>query len=302
VGVIPVRPELFFPRIDGSTRLVGVMGWPVSHSRSPAMHNAAFAALGLNYVYVPLPVPPSEVATSVRALRGLGFAGVNVTVPHKPAVLPLLDVLTPIAAAIASVNTIVVRADGTLLGDSTDGAGFLEDLRAHRCEPAGRSILLLGAGGAAKAVAYALAGCGATLAVANRTRERADELCRLVLAALPSARITAHPFPDGLARLAERADLVVNATSLGLHVDRDPLPWDPAVSFRPGQIVYDLVYSPGTGGEPSLPTPFLRLAGEAGAQAIDGLGMLVCQGARAFELWTGQQAPVEVMRAAVGRN
>jgi shikimate dehydrogenase len=302
VGVIPGRPELLSLRIDGSTRLVGVMGWPVSHSRSPAMHNAAFAALGLNYVYVPLPVPPSEVATSVRALRGLGFAGVNVTVPHKAAVLSLLDTLTPIAAAIASVNTIVVRADGMLSGDSTDGAGFLEDLRVHGCEPAGRSVLLIGAGGAAKAVAYALAGCGAAVMVSNRTRERADELCRLVLAALPPARITAHAFPEGLARLAERADLVVNATSLGLHVERDPLPWDPAVPFRPGQIAYDLVYSPGTGGQASLPTPFLQLAAEAGAQAIDGLGMLVYQGARAFELWTGQRAPVEVMRAAVGRN
>ena len=232
---------MLVPRIDGATRLVGVMGWPVSHSRSPAMHNAAFAALGLNYVYVPLPVPPSEAATCVRALRGLGFAGVNVTVPHKAAMLPLVDVLTPIAAATSSVNTLVVRADGTLLGDSTDGAGFLEDLRAHGCDPAGRTVLLLGAGGAARAVAYALAGSGATIMVANRTPARAEEVCRLVLASLPSARITAHAFPAGLPQLAERAGLVVNATSLGLHAESDPLPWDPALPFRPEQVVYDLV-------------------------------------------------------------
>ncbi len=292
----------FSPRIDGSTRLVGVMGWPVEHSRSPAMHNAAFAALGLNYVYVPLPVPPADVPASVRALRGLGFAGVNVTVPHKAAVLPVLDALAPIAAAVASVNTIVVRSDGTLLGDSTDGVGFLEDLRAHGCEPAGRSVLLIGAGGAAKAIAYALADCGATLTVANRSAEHAAALRRLVLAALPSARIATYPFPAGLARLAEEADLVVNATSLGLHADSDPLPWDPVVAFRPDQVVYDLVYAPGTGEQVAGPTPFLRLAAAAGAQAIDGLDMLVYQGAKSFELWTGQPAPIDVMRAAVRRN
>ena len=144
-------------RIDGQTRLVGVMGWPVAHSRSPAMHNAAFAALGLNYVYVPLPVPPDQVAGALRGLVALGFAGTNVTVPHKPAVMALMDELTPIARTTGSVNTVVVRPDGSLLGDSTDGAGFLADLRAHDCEPAGRSVLLLGAGGAARAVAYALA-------------------------------------------------------------------------------------------------------------------------------------------------
>ena len=195
-----------------------------------------------------------------------------------------------------------MRADGTLLGDSTDGSGFLEDLRAHACEPAGRTVLLVGAGGAARAVAYALAGSGATVMIANRTPAHADEVCRLVLATLPAARITAHPFPAGLARLAGARDLVVNATSLGLHPPADPLPWDPGIAFRPGQIVYDLVYSPGTGDRAGRLTPFLRLAAEAGAQAIDGLGMLVYQGARAFELWTGQPAPVEVMRAAVRRD
>jgi|YNPNPStandDraft_1061719.scaffolds.fasta_scaffold09364_5 shikimate dehydrogenase len=291
------------PLIDGRTRLLGVIGWPVSHTLSPAMHNAALAALGLNYIYVPLPVPPEQLGAALRGLPALGFVGVNVTVPHKAAVVPHLAELTPIAAAVAAVNTIVVREDGSLLGDNTDGAGFLADLRAHGIAPgrpreAGQSTpcmraLVIGAGGAARAVAYALAEAGAEVAVVNRTLEHAVSLCTAITRALPEAQISAHPFPSALARLAPDADLIINATSLGLH-PADPLPWDPAVPFAPGQVVYDLVY---TGR-----TPFLALAERHGARAIGGLGMLVHQGARALELWTGLPAPVEAMAAALERN
>jgi len=281
--------------LSGTTRLVGVIGWPVSHSLSPAMHNAAFAALGLNWAYVPLPVPPERLEAAVRGLAALGFVGANVTVPHKSAVLPFLDELTSIAAAIGAVNTIVVRPDGTLLGDNTDGAGFLADLQsqiANRKSQIAR-VLVLGAGGAARAIVYALAEAGTTIAVVNRTPARAEELCQTVRRTLPAALVSAHPFPDALPELAARADLIVNATSLGLHPD-DPLPWDPAIPFRPGQIVYDLVYT--------RRTPFLALAESCGARAIAGLGMLVHQGARAFELWTGREAPVEVMFEALRRE
>lgn len=298
------------PALTGATRLVGVMGWPVAHSLSPAMHNAAFAALGLDWVYVPLAVPPERLPEAVRGLRALGFVGCNATVPHKPALAQLMDELTPVAAAIGSVNTVIVRPDGSLLGDSTDGYGFLTDLRAHGVRigaaanrPAAeaesrpeaamvcRRALVIGAGGAARAVVFALAEAGATVAIANRTVAGAAELCRMVMAALPTADVSAHPFPAALARLAADADLIVNTTSLGLHGDADPLPWDPAVSFRCDQVVYDLIYN--------VRTPFLRLAEAAGARAIDGLGMLVHQGARSFELWTGRPAPVEVMYAAL---
>jgi shikimate dehydrogenase len=302
------------------------MGWPVAHSLSPQMHNAAFAALGLDWAYVPFPVRPERLADAVAGLVALGFAGCNATVPHKSGLVPLIrdcGELTPIAAAISSVNTIVIRPDGSLLGDSTDGYGFLMDLRAHGveigksanegstvtpspCHPVTRSpvhrVLVIGAGGAARAVVYALAEAGARVAVVNRTVAAAAELCRIVADALPAADLSAHPFPAALPTLAADAELIVNTTSLGLHGDADPLPWAPAVvdattattAFRPDQVVYDLIYN--------VRTPLLRLAEAAGAQAIDGLGMLVHQGARSFELWTGCAAPVAVMYEALGRR
>lgn len=274
------------------------------------MHNAAFASLGLDWTYVPLPVPPERVGDAVRGLAALGFAGANVTVPHKQAVMPFLDELTPVAQAVGAANTIIVRPDGSLLGDNTDGAGFMADLRAHGawvCGCVGVSeskpsflpyshppthALVIGAGGAARAAVYALAEAGVTVAVVNRTLERAQDLFKIILAALPhaAARVSAHPFPDALAGLAAGADLIVNTTSLGLH-EGDPIPWDASVAFRPSQIVYDLIYN--------RPTELLALARSQGATAIDGLGMLVHQGARAFELWTGMAAPVDVMYEAI---
>jgi shikimate dehydrogenase len=296
--------------ITGATRLAGVMGWPVAHSLSPRMHNAAFSALGLDWVYVPFPVPPERLVDAVRGLVALGFAGCNATVPHKPGLVPLMDELTPIAAAIDSINTIVIRPDGSLLGDSTDGYGFLMDLQAHgvrvgerenggngeweKAKTRGRKMvspplppsrspvhraLIIGAGGAARAVVYALADAGVSVTVVNRTPESAEELCRIVGRALPDADVSAHMLPNALSRLAAETDLIVNTTSLGLHGDADLLPWDAAVPFRPEQVVYDLIYH--------IRTPFLRLAEAAGAQAIDGLGMLIYQGARSATLWTG---------------
>lgn len=276
--------------ISGSTRLVGIIGWPVEHSRSPAMHNAAFRALGLDWAYVPLPVPPERVGEAVRGLRALGFCGANVTVPHKQAVIPHLDALTDAARAIGAVNTIVVRDDGALLGDTTDGRGFLADLAAHGARADGRA-LVIGAGGAARAVVHALAESGATVQVAARNVAQAEALCQAIATARPAARVTAHRFPDDLPQMiAQRPDLIVNATSLGLH-EGDALPWVEGAEIGPGQVAYDLIYN--------RETEFLRLARASGAQAINGLGMLVHQGAAAFELWTGVSAPVEVMAAAV---
>lgn len=295
-----ITPRTTHHAITGATRLVGVIGWPVDHSLSPRMHNAAYAALGLDWAYVPLPAPPERLGDAVRGLVALGFAGANVTVPHKQGVMPFLDELTPIAQAVGAVNTIIVRTDGSLLGDNTDGAGFMADLQAHgvrigesangqvsdaagedrRVTSTCRRVLVLGAGGAARAVAYALLEAGAAVAVANRTPDHIDSLCRALCAALPDAadRLSAHAFPGALPELAPWADLIVNATSLGLHTGDSP-PWDPAVPFRPGQVVYDLIYS--------RRTELLAQAETQGATTIDGLGMLTQQGARAAALWTG---------------
>jgi shikimate dehydrogenase len=277
-------------RITGSTHLAGVIGWPVSHSLSPRMHNAAYAALGLDWAYLPLPVPPERVGDAVRGLVALGFTGANVTVPHKQAVIPFMDELTPIASAIGAVNTIVIRPDGSLLGDGTDCAGFMADLRAQMAN--GRwqtgTVLVIGAGGAARAVVYALAEAGASIAIVNRTLDHAQGLCQTLATALPdvAGRLSAHPFPNSLTDLAAEADLIVNTTSLGLH-EGDPIPWDATLPFRPGQVVYDLIYN--------RPTELLALARSQGAIALGGLGMLVHQGARSAALWTGEDE-VELAR------
>ncbi len=268
-------------RIGGATRLVGVLGWPIAHTLSPRMQNAAFAALGLDFAYVALPVAPERLPAAVRGLAALGFAGANVTVPHKAGVVPFLAEMSPIVRALGAANTLLVRADGSLYGDNTDAHGFLADLRGHGVAVGpGTRALVLGAGGAARSVVYALADAGATVKVANRTVTRAEELCQLIAGVLPETahRLAAHAFPNNLTDLAADATLIVNTTSLGLHPATDSLPWDPAVSFRPGQVVYDLIYAA---------TPLLNFAREGGAGAINGLGMLVHQGARSAALWTG---------------
>ncbi len=282
--------------ISGKTKIVGLIGWPTGHSVSPAMHNAAFAALGMDWRYVPLPVTtdrPAAVGEAVRGVRALGLVGANVTVPHKQAVMPHLDELTPAAAAIGAVNTIVVTQDGRLLGDNTDAPGFVADLRDHGVEPQGRHCLVLGAGGSARAVVYGLAQAGAmSVTIANRTVPRAEELNAALQPGIHGCRLDACALPDSLAGAAETADLVIYCTSLGMSPNVDGLPWDAGLAFRAGQTVYDLVYNPRV-------TRLLRKAETDGARAIGGIGMLIWQGAIAFERWTGVMPPVEVMRQAI---
>lgn len=280
--------------MDAKTRIVGLMGWPVSHSVSPPMHNAAFAATGLNWCYVPLPVPAepaARVGEAVYGLRALGLQGANVTVPHKQAVMPYLDRLAPAAIAIGAVNTIRVEPDGTLTGDNTDAAGFVADLRDHKVDPRRKHVFILGAGGSARAVVFGLAQAGAaSITIENRTAARSQALIDALAPQFPACRFQANP--EDLATVAHSADLIVNCTSVGMspHVDASPLPQD--VVLRPGQTVYDLIYNP-------RQTRLLETAAQAGARAIHGLGMLVWQGAIAFSMWTGIDAPVEIMRAAV---
>ncbi|HVX21171.1 MAG TPA: shikimate dehydrogenase [Acidimicrobiales bacterium] len=272
----PVRPDL-----SAATRVVGVMGDPVAHSLSPLLHNVAFAALGLDWVSVGFPVPGGQAAGAVGGVRALGLAGLSVTMPHKAAVAGLVDRLTPVAEALGAVNCIVRDGD-RLVGDSTDGDGFLASVRRGAgFDPDGRRCLVVGAGGAARAVVLALAGAGAAeVVVVNRTADRAA-----VAAAVAGDRGRV-----GTAADAGDADLVVDATPAGMggtgSAAADPLV--PPDRLGAGQVVADLVYHPPV-------TPWLAAAADRGATVVGGLGMLVHQAAAQLERWTGQPAPVEAM-------
>ncbi|WP_258359266.1 shikimate dehydrogenase [Moorella sulfitireducens (nom. illeg.)] len=273
--------------VKSTTGLVALIGYPVGHSLSPLMQNAAFASAGLDLVYLAFAVAPPDLPAALAGLKALGFMGANVTVPHKEAVIKYLDAVEPIAARIGAVNTIVNK-DGRLTGYNTDAGGFLRSLREAGFDPAGKQAVILGAGGAARAVAFALAGAGcAALTIANRTLEKAGCL---------AAELTGLKVPVGACNLQEEelrpriegADLVVNATSAGMAPAVEAVPL-PAAWLNSRQWVYDLVYNP-------LETKFLRQARQRGCRVISGLGMLLYQGAAAFTLWTGKTAPVEVMR------
>jgi shikimate dehydrogenase len=270
------------PRINGATRTLGVIGWPVEHSVSPAIHNAAFASLGLDWVYVPLPVRPGRVVPAVAGLRELGFAGANVTMPHKSEVAGLMDRRSDHADRLQAVNTIVVGENG-LAGHNTDAPGFDRFLRLDvGFDADGRRILLFGGGGAARACALALGLAGAAEVVVALRDPARDDAIRRALDGLPVG-VRTIPFDDAA---GIEADLVVNATPLGLAGEQLPLP-----RLGPGQAVVDLIYQPPV-------TPLLALARDAGAAAFGGLGLLLQQAALSFEIWTGQVAPLDVMSAA----
>ncbi len=261
-----------------------MIGDPVAHSLSPAIHNAAYRALGLDWVYVGLPVPAGRGREAIRALPALGIAGVNVTMPHKSDAADACDALTGDAAALGAVNTVVVRPDGTLLGDSTDGAGFLGSLARLGVDPAAARILVLGAGGAARSIVLSLGRARARVMVAARREEAAAAAAELATGA------EAHDWSD-LATLVARCDVIVNATPIGMG--GEPPPFDPAL-IGPRHVVVDTVYHPAE-------TPLLAVARARGATAENGLGMLVGQAALAFTLLTGLDAPLSAMEAAVAR-
>ncbi len=256
-----------------AARRLGVLGWPVAHSRSPQMQNAALAALGLDaWHYQRLPVPPELFDETVRALPAAGFHGANVTVPHKEAALALADAATAAARAIGAANTLTFT-DAGIHADNTDAPGLIAALPAP---PAGAAALVLGAGGSARAAAYALREAGAArVSIFNRTAERARRL-----AADLDVRVAERPQP---------ADLLVNCTTVGLH-DPDAAPIDLAALDRYGTIV-DLVYREGG-------TALTRAALATGHPSVDGLEILVRQGALSLEIWTNRQPPLDAMRAA----
>ena len=271
--------------IGGATDVVGIIGWPVAHSLSPAIHNAAFAASGLDWAYVPLPVPPQGLAAALAGLAPLGFRGVNVTMPHKTETADLIADLSEDARLLRAVNTVVVRGDD-LEGHNTDAPGFDRFLRRDAgLDPAGATALLFGAGGAARACALALARAGAArLTVAVRAEARAAQLVSTVGALGVPVDVVGPTGVDGLA-----ADLVVNATPVGGPGAEPAHPALPRLGA--GVVVVDLLYDPPT-------TALRRRARDAGATAIGGLGHLLEQAALTFELWTGTPAPLDVMSAA----
>ena len=269
--------------ITGATRIAAVIGSPVRHSLSPALHNAAFTQLGLDWVYTAFEVSPGEAQAALDAMRTFRLGGLSVTMPHKEAVAGAVDSLDPAAAALRSVNTVVPQADGSLKGYSTDGAGFVASLAAAGVVVAGRTVCVLGAGAAARSIIDELSRAGAArVAVVNRTAGAAEE------AALLAGAIGVV----GVATDVRDAEIVINATSVGMAAD--DMPCDPSV-LRAGQVVADIVYHP-------RETALLRSAKAAGAVTVEGLGMLVHQAALQQQLWHGHLPDIAVMLAAAERE
>jgi shikimate dehydrogenase len=290
------RSESLLRPPSGRTRVAGVIGDPVAHSLSPALHNAAFAALGLDWVYVAFPVANGSAGSAVGAMRALGIAGLSVTMPHKAEVVDHVDRLGPVAKRLGVVNTISWAGsvgNGDLEGESTDGSGFIDALKGDDgFDPAGRSCVVLGTGGAARAVVLALAGASArSVVVVGRRAEAAYDCSTLADGA---GSVVEAVGPEGRAALAgviSEADLLVNATPVGMG-ESDGIPFDvEPVWIRPGQFVADLIYSPAT-------TPLVSAARSRGATAVNGLGMLIHQAGRQLEMWTRRPAPLEAMSAA----
>ena len=278
-------------KINGQTRIVGVIGDPVQHSRSPQMHNAAIVERKLDYVYVPFHVRSGELQEAIEGFKALNVLGVNVTIPHKQTVMSILDDVSHEATLIGAANTLIF-CDGRVSGDNTDAQGFLRAMTEEGIDiPVGGSAVVLGAGGAARAVVVALALSGLDLiTIANRTEWKAIQFEK-DLATISETEISAVDLASNQLNLAIRsADLLVNTTSVGMQ-ETDQLLIDPDF-LNPGTIVYEIVYTPPE-------TPLLRVAREKGCQTIGGIGMLVHQGAIAFEKWIGIVPNVETMRIAL---
>jgi shikimate dehydrogenase len=275
--------------INAATRLCAVYGSPIGHSASPAMHNAAFAALGLDWRYLAFEVDPKNLRTAIAGARAMNFAGLNLTVPHKLLAVEMVDELDGSAKKWGAVNTIKFQPEG-VIGFNTDADAITQSLREDlKLEVRGAKVLLLGAGGAGRTAALKLAAENvAELFLVNRTQSKADEIATEIKTQFPSVKISVG-YPK------ENLDLLLNATSLGLKVD-DASPLDEKqFSLKQARAVYDMIYRPAE-------TKLLAAAKTAGCKTANGLGMLLHQGAKAFEIWTGKPAPLDVMRRALEQN
>ncbi len=278
-------------QITGQTKIVGIIGDPIKHSRSPQIHNAAIAALGLDYVYVPFHVPSDNLGAAIEGFKAIDVVGINVTIPHKQSVIPYLDEISREATLIGAVNTLIFR-EGAIIGENTDAPGFLQAMAEDDLDvPQGGSAVVIGAGGSARAIVVALALAGVrTICITNRTVSKA-----VALAADLSDKTDASIYGIGLddSKLPNAigtSQLIVNTASTSMDVSH-PLLIDPAW-LAPLSIVYDIVYTPPE-------TRLLQAAAEKECHVIGGLGMLVHQGAIAFEKWTGVNPPLEIMRQAL---
>ena len=273
--------------ISGKTRVCGVIGDPIEHTMSPVMHNSAFQKLGMDYVYVPFRVKKEELGRAIDGIRALNIRGMNVTIPHKVAIIPFLDKLDTLAEKTGAVNTIV-NDGGVLSGYNTDATGFLQALLEQGVEPRSKNVVILGAGGASRAISFILAERGAHLFILNRGLDRAEELSQRISQVVGTEVKALRLDEDNLSLAVQTADVLVNTTSIGMSpgINETPLP---ARLLRPGLIVFDIVYNP-------METRLLRDAEDAGARTIGGLDMLVWQGALAFEKWTGTKAPFDLMK------
>jgi shikimate dehydrogenase len=265
-------------QISGKTTITGIFGFPVKHSMSPAMHNAAFKKLSLDLAYLPFEVHPAKIGQAVASLKALNIRGVNVTIPHKESVLEHLDSVDPLAKKIGSVNTIV-NENGKLTGYNTDGPGFLKDLKSHGFSPKGKTILIVGAGGAGKAISHTLSHNGAKkVYIFDIDTVKLTKLVKHIPCGVAVAAA-------GLVAAAKESSLLVNTTPIGMHSgDALPLPKD---SLHKGLFVYDIIYN--------RPTELVRTAKKMGLKTCNGLGMLLNQGVLAFEKWTKRKAPVKLM-------
>ncbi|MEX2503736.1 MAG: shikimate dehydrogenase [Egicoccus sp.] len=285
------RPPDGAPWPTAATRPVVLLGWPVGHSLSPVIHNAAFREQGIDLVYLALPCPPDELAAVVRGLGATGAVGANVTVPHKQTVAAMCDRLTDEAELIGAVNTLCWDADG-LLGDNTDAAGLADALEADVVVAPGDHLVVLGTGGAARAAVVAAGRLGCRLTVVGRRADAAAGLAALGEGAGARSPAAVDVADDAaLEAVVAAGRIVMNATPLGLHGEELPAAFH---ALHPGQVAYDLLYPRAAG----IQTPFLRAAADRGADGFHGLGMLVSQAAASYHRWTGHPAPVGVMSAA----
>lgn len=276
--------------ISAETKICGLIGDPVEHSMSPVMHNAAFSSLGLDYIYLPFRVGKKNLAKAIDGVRALNIRGLNVTIPHKMAAIPLLDELEPLAEKIGAVNTIV-NDNGHLKGYNTDANGFMKTLLERRIKPQGKKVVILGAGGASRAISFILSERGADLVILNRQLEMdwAVELANKISHFSSKEAKALELSKQNLKAVLEDADILVNATSVGMSPNINQTPVAKRL-LKLGLVVFDVVYNP-------IKTRLLAEAEEAGAETINGLDMLVWQGALAFELWTGLKPPIEIMKA-----
>ncbi|MFT5171722.1 MAG: shikimate dehydrogenase [Candidatus Marinamargulisbacteria bacterium] len=280
--------------ISGFTKIVGVFGNPISHSASPRMHNRMYAEQGIDFVFVPLLVDPSEIGNAVKSIRALNFAGVNVTIPFKETVIPHLDAVSSFAERVGAVNTIV-NENGSLVGYNTDGEGFLYALKEDgQFDPKNKRVVILGAGGSSKSIAHVLLDAGVNqLAVWNRTLQRSQALVSN-LSAQNSGNVVCLT-DDSLQEAISSCDLLINTTSVGMAPEINALPISSLAAIGAHHFVYDVIYTPAE-------TALLREARQLGAKTLNGLGMLAAQGMLAYTRFTGKEASFDFMKSAIGED